>query len=179
MDLVCFTHRKQLAAKLGFYSVDNNKDLTAVLTKVFDERLSTGYTELKINPKTRELFKLSHRPWGSAKRGKNNVLPIENRPNRDCSCFKNVERKWKTRLNDPGSVNWDKAASLLQQARVFKKICYEHLAKLAGKFKLRDIKSWRDLREALDLIYKQQKKAGELKTDPSKYSLFPPGLKPA
>ena len=150
-----------------------------MLIKVFDKGHSTGYTELKINQKTRELFKLSHRPQGSAKREKNNVLPIENRPNRDCGCSENVERKWKARLDNPGSVNWDKAATLLQRARVFNEICYEHLANLAGKFKLRDMKSRRDLREALDLIYKQQRNAWELKTDPSTYSLFPLGLKPA
>ena len=114
MNLVCFTHWRQLAAKLGFCSVDNSKDLTAVLTKVFDKELSTGYTELKINPKTCELFKLSYRPQGSAKRRKNNILPVENRSNHDCGCSEDVKRKWKTRFNNCGSVNWDKAASLLQ-----------------------------------------------------------------
>ena len=138
-----------------------------------------GYIELKINPKTRELFKLSYRPWDSAKRGKNNILPVEDRPNCDYGCSKDIKRKWKTMLDNYGSVNWDKAASFLQWARVFKKICYEHLAKLAGKFKLWDITSQKNLREALNLIYKCQENTWELKTDPSTYNLLPSGLRPA
>ena len=93
LDLVCFTHQRQLAAKLGFWSIDNGKDLTAALTKVFDKRLSTGYAGLKTNSKTRELFKLFYRLRGSAKKGKNKTLPIKNRPNRDCGCFEEVEKR--------------------------------------------------------------------------------------
>ena len=120
LDLVCFTHRRRLAIKLGLWSVDNSKDLTAVLTKVFDKGLSMGYAELKTNSKTRELFKLSYCPWGFAKKRKNKTLPVENRPNHDCGCSDDIEKRWKTRIDDYGSVNWDRAASLLQRSRMFK-----------------------------------------------------------
>ena len=93
MNLVCFTHWKQLAAKLGFWSVDNNKDLTTVLIKVFDKKLFTGYVELKTNLRTCKLFKLFYHLQGSAKKRKNKILPVKDRPNCDYGCSKDVKKK--------------------------------------------------------------------------------------
>ena len=105
LDLVCFTHWRQLAAKLSLWSVGNSKDLTTVVIKVFNEELSTGYAELKTNSKTRKLSKLSYRPRDSAKKGKNKMLPVENRPSRDCGCSNDVQKRGKTRIDKYRSVD--------------------------------------------------------------------------
>ena len=62
---------------------------------------------------------------------------------------------------------------------MFKEVCYKHLAKLAEKFKLQDMTSWKDLRKALDLIYERQGKAWELRINPNTYSLFLLDCRPA